>query len=173
MIKSKTIPIFDHSSFLSRITATDDGCWKFRSKIKTSNGKKTYHVLFVRGSEFLAHRLSYEIFNGRLINGMVVDHICKNVRCVNPEHLRQVESRENSIDNSDSLWAINAKKTHCKNDHELIGDNLITSIGSMGRGGITRRCRICENAKQRERHRKKRIDSRPSDFSKEVPTSFV
>lgn len=42
-----------------------------------------------------SHRLSYQIFVGPLIEGLELDHLCKNTKCVNPEHLEQVSHRTN------------------------------------------------------------------------------
>ena len=48
-------------------------------------------------SAVLAHRVSFEIANGPIPEGLVLDHKCRTKCCVNPTHLRAVtrhESRE-------------------------------------------------------------------------------
>lgn len=41
------------------------------------------------------HRLSYELANGPIPDGMVIDHRCHVTLCVNPSHLRAVTSKQN------------------------------------------------------------------------------
>lgn len=41
------------------------------------------------------HRYSYELTNGPIREGMVIDHICRERRCVNPRHLREVTPQQN------------------------------------------------------------------------------
>ena len=64
-----------------------------------------------------AHRFSYYLNFGDIKDGMVVDHICKNRSCVEISHLRLVTRKQNSLENSNSVGAVNAKKTHCKYGH--------------------------------------------------------
>ena len=50
---------------------------------------------------------------------MVIDHVCKNRNCVEVTHLRLVTSKQNSLENSKSVGAINSQKTNCKFGHPL------------------------------------------------------
>lgn len=43
-----------------------------------------------------AHRYSYEKVKGKIPDGLVLDHLCRNVKCVNPEHLEPVTLTENT-----------------------------------------------------------------------------
>lgn len=66
-----------------------------------------------------AHRFSYFITHGEIPKGMVIDHVCKNRNCVEVTHLRLVTSKQNSLENSKSVGAINSQKTNCKFGHPL------------------------------------------------------
>lgn len=58
----------------------------------TSSG---YGILSDGGALTTAHRAAYELANGPIPDGMHVDHICHNRRCVAPEHLRLATPRQN------------------------------------------------------------------------------
>jgi len=42
-----------------------------------------------------AHRVSYELANGPIPAGMVIDHACHRPSCVRPSHLRAVTQKQN------------------------------------------------------------------------------
>src|SRR5262249_41065983 len=42
-----------------------------------------------------AHRYAYEIFIGKIPDGLTIDHLCRNTSCVNPVHLEAVTVSEN------------------------------------------------------------------------------
>lgn len=73
---------------------TPQGCWEWTGNID-SNG---YGRLSVGGKTTLAHRYSYYIHCGDLIDGEVVRHSCDNPPCVNPKHLIQGSQNENMQD---------------------------------------------------------------------------
>ena len=50
----------------------------------------------------LAHRVAYELANGPIPAGMVIDHKCHVPACVNPEHLRVVTQQKNVENRSGS-----------------------------------------------------------------------
>lgn len=47
------------------------------------------------GRTGLAHRVAYEALVGRIPDGLTLDHLCENKRCVNPDHLEPVTRAEN------------------------------------------------------------------------------
>jgi hypothetical protein len=42
-----------------------------------------------------AHRFAYLEFVGPIPDGLVLDHLCRNKKCVNPDHLEPVTNAEN------------------------------------------------------------------------------
>lgn len=48
-------------------------------------------------SYYLVHRLSYEAFKGPVPDGAVIDHVCRNTLCYNPDHLEAVSQKENVL----------------------------------------------------------------------------
>ena len=85
----------------------------------------------------MAHRVVYEEQVGVIPEGLHIDHLCRNRWCVNPEHLEPVTLVEN-VRRGESFTAINSRKTHCKNGHELTEDNIYQRPNRVDRG-----CRTC------------------------------
>ena len=73
---------------------------------------------------------------------MVIDHTCKNMGCVNVKHLRAVTQTVNSTENSNSPFAINKRKTHCKYGHPLTPDNVRASRSKGAHGNVCKG-RVC------------------------------
>lgn len=95
---------------------------------------------------FLAHREAYRRLVGPIPEGLQLDHLCRNRRCINPRHLEPVTSRENVL-RSLAPSALNAKKTHCKHGHAFTSKNTFVYPTRWGTG---RGCRQCRNRVNRE-----------------------
>jgi len=101
----------------------------------------------------LAHRHSWTLARGEIIEGLWVLHHCDNPPCIRPAHLYLGTVVENARDFAERGEPSNQNtaKTHCKNGHPLAGENLRTI-----KGYNKRVCRECDNAKSRERQRRYR-----------------
>jgi len=137
--------------FLSKIEVKESGCWEWTAAL---NGDG-YAAVNDGGSMRGGHRFAYEYFNNAKIPaGLEIDHLCRNRRCVNPDHLKVVTRRENIIRSTlpDILRGINGSKTHCPHGHPY--DLLNTYYNPKG----SRVCRICiKEALIRSRKRKEGI----------------
>lgn len=132
----------DHDRLQRNTQANDRGCWEWTGK-RTPEG---YGVAKVSNRSVFAHRLSYEAHVGPIPAGLVIDHLCRNTSCVRPAHLEAVTDRVNVL-RSTAPAAENARKTHCKRNHEFTPENTRRA----GRNGKGRRCRTCESAYDRRR----------------------
>lgn len=121
--------------FWARVDASGV-CWEWKGYV-SSDG---YGCLFRRavGSR-KAHRYAWELLVGDIPEGLTIDHLCLNKRCVNPDHMELV-SRAVNVSRA-------RQRTHCKNGHQLSGSNLAAKVKDTGR-----RCLTCK-AEQSRRYR--------------------
>lgn len=140
----------DKRAFLARVEVKGpDDCWLWQGPSFETHGNR-YGALYEpkgtrRGRQVIAHRRAFELFCDDAIEGMVIDHVCRNGLCVNPAHLEAVTNRENIL-RGEGACAQNARKTHCLRGHPLRGANL-----RMRRG--RRICVECDRARQRKDYR--------------------
>lgn len=118
-----------------------DGCWIWKGVKPGAYGR-----LWEGKTRVLVHRFSYEIHKGPVPEGLEIDHLCRERRCVNPDHLEAVTQRVNILRGMGTP-AQNARLTMCRKGHPLSGENLY--LYPNGR----RRCRTCQRAGQ-ERFRR-------------------
>lgn len=92
-MKYKTIPLITSEVFKLRLLekkTVDDitGCWLW--PMLSSNG---YGITTLRGTRYYAHRVFYTMLKSPINDGLVLDHLCRNRACVNPEHLEEVSQK--------------------------------------------------------------------------------
>lgn len=115
--------------FWSKVQKTET-CWIWTA-YRTPNG---YGTLSVGATTKLAHRIAYMGVKGPIPDGLVLDHLCRNPSCVNPDHLEPVTTQENT---KRGIGHPNKRKTHCKRGHEFTPDNIIYKPNGA------RRCATC------------------------------
>ena len=122
--------------FWSRVERTET-CWWWRGTVSCYG-----YGAFApgRGRNIRAHKFAWESTNGPVPDGLVLDHLCRNRACCNPEHLEPVTPRVNSL-RGIGPSAINSRKTECVNGHRFTPAN--TRVDADGR----RNCRTCARAK--------------------------
>lgn len=93
-----------------------------------------------RGKLVRAHRLSYEIHNGPIPEGMVIRHSCDNPACTNPRHLAVGTYRQNIQDAMER----NRVRAHGRHGMAKLTEDAVTAIRSMRSAGATLRAIAAE-----------------------------
>lgn len=131
--------------FWKKVEKTET-CW-----IWTGCKSNGYGNLRRQGKGFLAHRVSYEMAKGVIPDELVLDHLCRNPACVNPDHLEAVPMLVNTLRGRmvEVTKARKAAITHCPYGHPYSGENL-----RLNRNG-SRRCAACGRQRARDQRKKK------------------
>jgi hypothetical protein len=127
----------------------DGGCIVWLGQRKAQGyGKVTARDAF--GNYGLgAHRVAALLKFGSIEPGLVIDHLCRNPPCVNPDHLEPVTDQVNTL-RGNGPAANAARATSCPAGHPYSGTNLYVHH----RNG--RQCKTC----RRDRERARRLSAR-------------
>lgn len=135
--------------FWSKVDKTGE-CWLWAA----GRDKDGYGIFSIARRSLRAHRVAYELLVGPIPQGLVIDHLCRNEPCVNPEHLEPVTVRENGM-RGDTFQARNAAKTHCIRGHEFTSENTWID---PARG--VRKCKACHREQNRPSEARARAEGR-------------
>lgn len=140
--------------FFKKVKKTET-CWIWIGA-KTIKG---YGIFCLNGTNTTAHRAIYQIENGIIKDkSLEVDHLCKNIKCVNPNHLELVTKKEN-LKRGETLSTINSRKVLCPKGHEY------TQYSNF------RRCKICHNEISKKSYRQNREKILASRYANKISPS--
>jgi len=124
-------------------------CWEWYGG-KTSNG---YGGFYLNGKSVRPHRFAYQLFNGKIPDGLTIDHLCNNKICVNPKHLEAVKIGVNVLRGTRNPAAINARRQFCKRGHPFSEENTFRYSANTTNPG-SRLCKICQRERSKRNDRK-------------------
>ncbi len=128
--------------FWSKVNKLDDGCWEWMGSISLTG----YGQFSRDGKTMLAHRVAYIWAKGEIPEGLEIDHLCRNRKCVNPSHMELVTRSENI--RRGLLPEIGRKygesKTHCPQGHPYSEQNTYHRPDRPSRD-----CKICRKEASR------------------------
>lgn len=109
----------DATRFWSKVRIVDgqDSCWLWTAYTESGYGR-----FKLDNKHVLAHRLSYQMANGGVIdNTLDVLHTCDTPQCVRPKHLYQGDASQNNQDSisrgrygHDKFFAAGRSQSHTK-----------------------------------------------------------
>lgn len=114
-------------------------CWEWAGSLSGNGYGITSRPYF---GTSVAHRVFYLSHVGPIGEGLDLDHLCRNIRCVNPAHLEPVTRSENL---RRGLAGYGSRQTCRKGLHDL---TLPNAIYTSGKG--VRRCRECAKYQSRK-----------------------
>lgn len=123
--------------FANKVEIDQSGCW-----IWTGAATKGYGQVKRNGIQHAAHRYAYQHLVGPIPAGLVLDHLCRETRCVNPAHLEPVTNAENI--RRGRVGLNESTKTHCPQGHPYDETNTYSWKNGW------RQCRACRLVRQRE-----------------------
>jgi hypothetical protein len=140
--------------FWRYVKKDNDGCWIWSASLcgrgygQFWGGKASGIVM--------AHRFSYELHVGKIPPGLVIDHLCRNTKCVRPDHLEAVTYAENTRrgDAHERRREAELVRETCRNGHSRKEFSFFDSSGN-------RLCRACSEISARNSYLHRRTANSP------------
>lgn len=137
-------------------------CWIWQG----GASKYGYGQMYLDGKVRYTHRISYEIANGQIPQGLHIDHLCKVHRCCNPSHIEAVLPGTNTL-RGNGQSGRNLRKTHCIYGHEFTPENTRYYPSKPN----ARHCLTCIQRRHRENYKYER--KRPPEIRRPLDTGAV
>lgn len=135
--------------------AGPDECWLWRGARQKLHGYGVMHREGARSRKAGAHRISFELHNGAIPDGLNVCHHCDNPPCVNPAHLFLGTHADNVADKV----AKGRQRSACGAQHyrtKLTNENVIAIKSSAERSrALARHFNVSEQSICDIRHNRK------------------
>jgi hypothetical protein len=133
-------------------------CWEWLACIHYKQG---YGQFMLARKNYRAFRETFIIYKGEIPKGLVLDHLCRNRACCNPDHLEAVTHKENI--NRGETGHSNKNKTGCPSNHPYDEENTYFRIDHKT-GLVSRGCRECRKLRsqlfEKNRPPRKRVRNR-------------
>jgi HNH endonuclease len=104
------------------------GCHLWTGRLN-SNGRP---IVWKGSAPQYAYTLAYVAEHGPIADGLVLDHLCRRILCINPAHLEPVTKSENERRKS---WPYRCRRQRCARDHDLSSALVTPELGRL--------CRYC------------------------------
>lgn len=141
----------ERDRFWSKVIKTAT-CWEWSGALNPGG-----YGRFTQGrTSVAAHRYAYEHMVGPIPDGLDLDHLCRNRRCVRPDHMEPVTNQVNVL-RGEAPTAENARKTHCPSGHEYSPENTRLYRGY-------RYCKTCQREHGRKRASARRARERDARY---------
>ena len=138
----------DIERFWSKVNQSD-GCWSWKGSHFTMTGYAIFNKKMDDGvwRPTTAHRVAYEVVVGPIPDGLVIDHLCRNRKCVNPAHMEPVTRGENVLRGAGPSGRAARADNCCIHGHEFTPENTYRKPGRPNK----RECRECNRTRQKNR----------------------
>lgn len=136
---------------LANAVITPGGCWEWAGPLDRHGYGKFYIRTGAAKRMTGAHRAAWLAFEGEIEGDLVIDHLCRNTRCVNTAHLDLVSSAVNALRSDHSNKAgrsgrprhLHGTEPHSCLKHGREDGYLIES----GDGYARWTCRVCRRTR--------------------------
>jgi hypothetical protein len=106
--------------FDAKVKKVANGCWLWTGVLNLAGygmiappGGLGKTAVNKKAQPLLAHRVSYELHVGPIPDGIYLDHLCRQPRCVNPAHLDITTPAQNSLRGERRKWS-EAQVAECR-----------------------------------------------------------